>query len=117
MFRPDTAVHLDVVTAPARTLVGPAEFGDFVATSIERFDHFAFVILNTVVELDGDDRATGRIFMCEIRHDRELDTWPIAHGRYEDVYTRIDGRWWFAERWYRSMARMGPDGAVFGLPP
>ena len=54
--------------------------------------------------------------MCEIRHDRELDTWPIAYGCYEDSYARVDGRWWFSERRYRSMARLGPDAAIFGPP-
>jgi hypothetical protein len=116
VFRPDTLVEVDTVTNPVRTFVGPDEFGAFVAGAIERFDHFAFVILNTVVDVVSDTEATGRIFMCEVRHDRELDTWPIAHGRYEDSYARVDGRWWFTQRRYRSMARMGPDAAVFGLP-
>jgi hypothetical protein len=57
------------------------------------------------------------MFMCEIRHDRERDTWPIAYGCYNDSYSRVDGRWWFTRRRYRSMARMGPDAAIFGLPP
>src|SRR5258708_5772399 len=101
VFRPDTVVELDTVTSPPRALVGPEEVGTFVADAIERFDHFEFVILNTVVDIASDTRAAGRIFMCEIRHDRELDTWPIAYGCYEDSYTRVDGRWWFAERRYR----------------
>ena len=116
LFLPDTPVHLETVTAPARTITGPEAFGAFVATAIERFDHFAFVILNTVVELDGDSEARGRIFMCEIRHDPALDAWPNAHGLYEDRYRRVDGRWWFAERRYRSLARTGPGGVVLGLP-
>ncbi|HEV3226404.1 MAG TPA: nuclear transport factor 2 family protein [Acidimicrobiales bacterium] len=115
VFRPETEVHLDVVTAPPRTIIGPSAFGEFVAAAIERFDHFAFVILNTVVDLETDERATGRMFMCEVRHDREADTWPIAHGMYQDAYVRVDGRWWFRTRHYRSMARMGPAGSVFGL--
>ena len=115
VFRPDTRVALDTVTSPLRTFVGPDTFAAFVADAIERFDHFEFVILNTVVDITSDTQATGRVFMCEIRHDRELDMWPIAYGCYEDSYARVDGRWWFAERRYRSMARTGPEGAVFGL--
>ena len=117
LFLPDTSVHVDTVTAPARTFVGPGPFGEFVAEAIARFDHFAFVILNTVVELDGPDRARGRIFMCEVRHDQASDTWQNAHGLYQDGYRREDGRWWFAERRYRSLARTGPGGEVLGLPP
>jgi hypothetical protein len=120
LFRPDTTVHIDTVTAPALATTGPHEFATFVAGSLERFDHFAFVILNTVVDVavGGDpDAAEGRIFMCEIRHETALDMWHNAYGVYSDRYRRIDGRWWFAERRYRSMARTGPESTVLGLPP
>ena len=120
VFLPDTTVHLDTVTRPARDIVGPAAFGEFVAGAIERYDHFAFVILNTVVDVGtgGDpDAATGRLFMCEVRHDRASDSWQNAHGVYRDRYRRGEGRWRIAERHYRSMARQGPDGVVLGLPP
>jgi hypothetical protein len=116
VFLPDTAVHLDLVTAPPRTIVGPDELGTFVSSAIERFDHFTFVILNAVVELESTDAARGRIFMCEVRHDRETDTWPNAHGLYQDRYLRRDGRWWIAERHYRSLAREGPTSTILGLP-
>lgn len=116
VFRPDTRVEVDTVSSPARTFVGPEAFGEFVAGAIARFDHFEFVILNTVVDLVSQDEATGRLFMCEIRHDRESDTWPTAFGRYEDQYVRIGDRWWFADRRYRSMARTGSGAAVFPLP-
>ncbi|HJR25662.1 MAG TPA: nuclear transport factor 2 family protein [Acidimicrobiales bacterium] len=122
LFLPETTVHVDTVTAPARTFVGPGDFGAFVGGAIARFDHFAFVILNTVVEVDpsegvGTRTARGRIFMCEVRHDQASDSWQNAHGVYQDRYLHQDGRWWFAERRYRSMARSGPGGEVLGLPP
>ena len=119
LFVPDAEIHIDTVTTAPQTIVGATAFGHFVAGAIERYDHFAFVILNTVVDIDADDPdlATGRIFMCEIRHDTSSDTWQNAHGRYEDGYRRLDGRWRFAERHYRSMARTGPDGVILGLPP
>jgi hypothetical protein len=116
VFLPETTIRVDMVTAPARTLVGPEAFGAFVSGAIERYDYFAFVILNSVVDVDGD-RARGRIFMCEVRHDIASDTWPNAYGVYQDTYARVGGRWWFLERHYRSMARMGADASVFGLPP
>lgn len=117
LFLPATAVVVDTVTAPARTFVGPDEFGAFVAAAIERYDHFAFVILNTVVDVDPPGDARGRIFMCEIRHEAATDAWHNAYGVYEDTYRRVDGRWWIADRRYRSMARTGPVPAVPGLPP
>ena len=118
VFRPDAVVDIDTVTRPERRLVGPEDLGAFIAGAIERYDHFTFVILNAVVDVDVDrDEATGRIFMCEIRHDRALDVWQNAHGIYQDRYMRADGRWWFAARRYRSLAHAGPGGEVLGLPP
>lgn len=122
LFRPSAPIHLDTVTAPPRTITGPEELGAFVAGAIDRFDHFAFVILNAVVELDPPgptgvpSGARGRIFMCELRHDAASDTWQDAHGLYQDRYERHEGRWWFAERRYRSLARTGPGAAILGLP-
>ena len=52
LFLPDTTIELDVVTAPPRSITGPDAFGAFVKASIERFDHFTFVILNSVVEVE-----------------------------------------------------------------
>ena len=121
LFLPTTTVLVDTVTAPARTFTGPDELGGFIGAAIERYDYFAFVILNTVVDVDGeaDDghTASGRIFMCEVRHEAAGDAWHNAYGVYQDRYRKIDGRWWFAERRYRSMARTGPVPAVPGLPP
>jgi hypothetical protein len=116
VFRTETTVQIDTVTAPVRSLVGPDALGEFVGAAIARFDHFAFVILNTVVEVAAPDEARGRIFMCEVRHDAESDEWSVAHGLYQDTYARIDGRWWFTARSYRSLARTGPQAGVFGVP-
>lgn len=115
LFRSDAVIDIDTVTRPERRIVGPADLGAFVGSAIERYDHFTFVILNTVVDVDGDE-ATGRIFMCEVRHERAGDSWQNAHGVYQDRYVRVDGRWWIAARRYRSMARTGPGGDVLGLP-
>jgi hypothetical protein len=123
LFRPHTSVEIDTVTTPVRTTTGPADFGACVDQAIARFDHFTFVILNSVVELDdapdgeAPTGARGRIFMCELRHDAASGTWQDAHGVYQDRYERHDGRWWFGQRRYRSLARTGPAGQVLGLPP
>ena len=122
LFLPDAPVELDLVAAPVRTLRGPEELGAFIGGAVERFDHFAFVILNTVVDLvppaggSPASEATGRIFMCEVRHERDTDAWSTAHGLYRDRYRQVGGRWRFAGRRYRSLARQGPTTAILGLP-
>jgi len=117
VFLPDITIDLDIVTAEPFQLVGPDALGSFVGESIEKFDHFSFVILNTVVDLEGDDRAKGRIFMMEVRHETATDTWPNALGVYQDQYVKRDGRWWIESRRYRSLARQGPEGVVLGPAP
>lgn len=116
LFLPDITIEVDTVTSPARTCAGPAEFISFVSAACERFDHFQFVILNSVVAVDGES-ATARIFMCEIRHHRDEAVWSTAYGLYTDRYRKVDGTWWFSERRYRSLARTGPQEGIFGLPP
>jgi hypothetical protein len=116
LFLPDVTVEVDTVGPPALHFTGPAEFAAFVGPATDRFDHFQFVILNAVIEVDGDD-ASGRIFMCEIRHHAADDEWSTAYGIYQDRYRRVDGQWWFAERRYRSLARTGTNAGIFGLPP
>jgi hypothetical protein len=118
IFVPDATVHLDIVTSEPFTLVGPDEIGrDFIGPSIEKFDHFSFVILNTVVDVEDETTAKGRIFMMEVRHETATNTWPNALGVYEDRYTKRDGRWWIESRRYRSLARQGPEGVVLGAAP
>ena len=125
VFRPDATIQIDTVTASPRSIVGPEALGQFVGPAIEGFDHFTFVILNTVVEVvqvpedspDGTGTARGRLFICEVRHDRAAEEWRNAHGVYQDDYAWEDGRWWISGRRYRSMARSGLGGTVLGLPP
>jgi hypothetical protein len=115
LFLPDVTIEVDTVSGHPRHFVGPPAFIDFVGPATDRFDHFEFVILNTVVEVDGDG-ASGRIFMCEIRHSAVDSEWSTAYGLYQDSYRRVDGTWWVAERRYRSLARTGVDEGFFGIP-
>ena len=118
LFLPDAPIHLDTVTAPVTEIRGPAAFGQFVSTSIERFEFFEFVILNHVVEVLDEDTARGRLYMVELRQDRDSHEWSNAFGLYQDRFARVDGSWRFAERAYRSLARRtgGPADAVFPFP-
>jgi hypothetical protein len=114
LFRPDAPVTVDMVTNPVINTVGPRGIGDFIGGAIERFEFFEFVVLNTVVTIDGDT-ATGRVFMCELRQERESGRFTRAFGVYRDDYARVDGKWWFARRRYQSLARSG-RGEVFAFP-
>lgn len=119
LFLPDAEVHIDTVTRDPFTLTGPDAVGSFIGGAIERFDFFEFVVLNSVVDLgvDGDpDVASARVFMCEHRRTAEDGEWSTAYGLYLDRYRRVDGRWWFSGRRYRSLARTGADGGVFPFP-
>jgi hypothetical protein len=115
VMTPDVTIEVDTVTSDAQHLTGPEEFAGFVGPATDRFDHFEFVILNTVVDVDRDS-ARGRIFMCEIRRLAETQEWTTAYGLYQDTYRKVDGTWWFADRRYRSLARSGSTEGVFGVP-
>jgi hypothetical protein len=118
LFLPDCPVDIDTHRGEPLHLVGGRGVGDFVGPAIERFDFFEFVILNARVLVDGTNVASGRLYMCEIRHDRETNRRSEAFGLYEDRYQRVDGGWRFAARSYHTLARTADVGdlAVFPFP-
>jgi hypothetical protein len=118
MFLSGAPVRVDTVTNPAIELAGPEEVGAFIGGAVERFEFFEFVPLSTRVELraGGDpDRATARLYICELRQEAASGHASQAFGVYQDEYRRLDGRWWFARRDYQSLARTG-RGEVFAFP-
>ena len=115
LFEPQAPIHIDTVTSSVLHFVGPEEFGEFVSRSIERFEFFEFVVLNTVVDVRSDDTATGRLWMVELRQDRASGGWSNAFGLYHDVYAETGGAWRFRERHYQSLARTG-RAEVFPFP-
>lgn len=122
LFRPDAEVEIDTVDRDPFHLVGPQAVGEFIGGAIERFDFFEFVILNAVVDVDpAGGAATSRTFMCELRQEAATGRATTAYGMYRDRYVEHDGRWWFAARRYRSLARTslepgGPDLRVLPRP-
>ena len=54
--------------------------------------------------------------MCELRQDEATQRFTTAFGLYHDRYVLEEGRWWFAQRRYHSLARHGGVLDVFGLP-
>ena len=118
LFLPDAPIHIDRVSAPMIEMTGPTAFGEFVAPSIEPFEFFEFVILNTVVHVGTGGTARGRLYMVELRQDRATGEWSNAFGVYHDAFAKVDDQWRFAERHYQSLARkIGTDRAqVFSFP-
>ncbi|HEX7096960.1 MAG TPA: nuclear transport factor 2 family protein [Acidimicrobiales bacterium] len=114
LFRSDAEVVIDKRDGSPIVLVGPDAVGEFIGAAIAQFEFFEFVILNTRIDIDGD-RASARLWMQELRQDHS-GRWTNAYGLYVDQHERVDGRWWFAGRHYRSLARTARDNDVFGIP-
>lgn len=118
LFRPDAEVSVDVRFGEPCVLVGPDGIGAFIDAAIARFERFQFVVLGTRVDLGGvdADRATARLYLCELRQTADEGRESVAYGVYHDDYVRHGGRWWFARRRYHSLARTAPDLAVYPFP-
>jgi len=113
LFLPEAVVEVNTRTSEPLCFEGPEALGSFISGAIERFAFFEFVILNTRVSIapEGDpDAAAARVYMCELRTDRETGQWINAFGVYHDRYRRSDDRWWFARRRYHSLGRSAEDG-------
>jgi hypothetical protein len=112
LMRADCVVTVDVIDRQIE-FDGPQAIGEFIAKQLEQYDFFEFVILNTVMKIDaGNGTATARMYIQEARQNagdgRRSDSFGVYHDRFE----RDDqGRWWFAERHYRSQARLNPAGS------
>lgn len=119
IFDPKVRLTIDLHDQKPIVLDGPDAIGSWIGTAIERFDFFQFVILGTRVfeHLDGDpDAAFARMYMSELRRERSSERFTIAYGLYQDNFKRIDGKWKFVARSYRTMARTAPDLNVFPMP-
>src|SRR4051794_13637762 len=106
LFEPDAVVRITTYSREPFVLEGPDEVAAFVERALEDFTFFELAILNAVVDVTGD-QATGRVYICELRHDRAGE-WTQAFGLYQDRYRRRGGRWRIAGREDASLARTGP---------
>ena len=105
MFLPDCPVRLDLRRGTVIERIGPEAIGALIASSIERFEFFAFTLLNTVVELRPDRKhASVWLYIRELRQAREDHRWTTAYGLYRDTYRKVEGAWKFATRDYVSIA-------------
>jgi hypothetical protein len=118
MFTPDCPVRLDLGDGRVLGFDGPAALCEFIERSVDRFAFFAFTLLNSVIDVVPADRtATARLYIRELRLERETQQWTTAVGLYRDRYVRDGDGWRFARRDYSTLARTGPAGAeVFAIP-
>jgi len=111
LFDDEASVIVDTGRGEPIEATGGAEIGDFIARSIERFEFFEFVPLNTVVDIDATaGEAVGRLYIQELRQEAATGRFSTAYGLYRDRYRRRDGVWRFAARRYRSLARTAVEG-------
>jgi hypothetical protein len=118
IFIPDATVTIDMHEGTAFVLRSPKGIGEFIGSSIERFEFFEFVILNSVIEFGpaGSGQATARMYMAELRQAREGGRRSTAFGLYRDTYVKRADNWLMAERSYRSAARTSArELDVFGF--
>lgn len=111
VLRPACAI---TIALPDRTidLSGPDGLAEFIAPTMAQFSFFQFVILNTVFDIEATaGTAAARMFMQEARQSAETGRRADTFGVYHDRFERDDGgRWWFASRHYRTVARTSADG-------
>jgi len=120
MFLPDCPLRLDLHTGSIIEKVGPEAIGSFIANSIGRFEFFLFTVQNSVADVaDEGTSATGRLYIQELRQERDGHRWTTAYGLYRDTYSKAGSEWRFASRDYVTLARTATDGEgmeVFDVP-
>ncbi len=113
LFEADCPIELDL-RGRTLELCGGDSIASFIESAISGFDFFVFSILNAVTDdLDVPmGRATGRMYICEFRHDAQTNEFSQAFGLYRDEYRRRPDGWKFAARRYCSIGRNVADGFV-----
>ncbi len=116
LFVAEAPVVIDRRSGDPLRLIGGAAVGEFIGAAVARFE---FVILNAHIAFPAGPAAgtaVARLFMCELRQDRDSGRWTNAFGLYHDRYAFGSGRWRFAERRYHSLARHGRELETFPFP-
>ena len=62
------------------------------------FGALRHVITNSVIELEGDNAATGVCYVLTVVNRPERGPEILSVGRYEDQYRKVDGEWLIAKR-------------------
>ena len=87
-------------TFMGKRFAGTEDIGNWIIpTSVRRGTRH--VIFNVFIEVDGDRAHAASDFITVPRDPTgqlKVDSPEAVWGRYDDVFTKIDGRWWFTER-------------------
>ena len=117
LFLPDAKIEVTPLYDPPLVVDGPEALGPFIGGAIERFDFFQFVFLNSVIQIQPDQRvAYARNSISEYRRERATEEWAQTYGIYHDTYQKVDGRWWFAHRNFSPTGTSGSDNRIFDFP-
>jgi hypothetical protein len=74
---------------------------NMVKNLLETREFFVQMVHSGVVDITGD-RASGRWIVQEVARGPG-ETYYNNYAIYEDVYQKVDGKWYFAERHYKYM--------------
>ena len=120
LFMPSAELTVSRGDGQVDRVVGPAAMGELIAGYIAKYDFLVQVILNARIELRlrGDvDTAGARLYIAEFRQWTNNGRRMESAGVYHDRYTRVDGRWRFAQRRYDRLYATGlRDLEVYPFP-
>ncbi len=90
---------------------GPDGLRSLMADSLRDSLVAVILVANHLIDLDGDDVASGQVWAQCFAHTR-ADGFLDQLIRYEDRYERVDGRWLFLHRrhrlWYGAAHPVSP---------
>jgi SnoaL-like domain len=106
---PDAVFIFETFSGQRFEVEGTQDFIQFATKMTGAFDFYEYVPLNFVVDFGAEGTARGRAYNLEISYNAETDEFTNFYGQYDDDYVQLDGRWYFARRHYRTVARRTND--------
>ena len=119
LFLPDATVTLDLRDDARSCSPADRPWDGSSGSRSKRFEFFEFIVLNLHVAFPegvATGHAVGRLFMNEVRQERDSGRWTMVYGLYHDRYAFREGRWRIAERRYHSLARTARDLDAYPVP-
>ena len=106
---PDAVFTFEAFSGQRFEVEGTQDFIDFATKMVGGFSFYEYATLNFVVDFGGEGTARGRVYNLELAYEAETDEFTNFYGQYDDEYVQLDGRWCFARRHYRTVARRTND--------
>ena len=103
----------DVIVGKGRR--GREALREFIVPNLQQFYRSIHLISGHRVDLHTSDQATGAVY-CRAEHEVG-GRWIVIAIRYDDEYSKVDGRWYFTRRkdkhWYETDLPDRPQDAGF----